>query len=71
RGEALERLCREIAQRCADGRSVKRARSSVSGRRLGGHCKRAGALPFLYTVMKEQHSNEKLAKRWPQSYPGK
>ena len=54
RGEALERLCREIAQRCADGRSDKRARSSVSGRRSGGHCKRAGALPYLRTVMKEQ-----------------
>ena len=54
RGEALERLCREIAQRCADGRSVKRARSSVSGRRTGGQCKRAGAWPYLHTVMKEQ-----------------
>jgi len=59
-GEALERLCREIAQRCADGRSVKRARSSVSGRRSGGHCKRAGALPYLYTVTKEQRCNEML-----------
>src|SRR5699024_8437021 len=48
------RLCREIAQRCADGRSVKRARSPVSGRRPGGQCKRAGALPYLHTVMKEQ-----------------
>ena len=60
RGEALERLCREIAQRCADGRSVKRARSSVSGRRSGGHCKRAGALPYLRTVMKEQRYIEML-----------
>ena len=59
-GEALERLCREIAQRCADGRSVKRARSSVSGRRSGGHCKRDGALPYLYTVTKEQRYVEKM-----------
>ena len=61
RGEALERLCREIAQRCADGRSVKRARSPVSGRRTGGQCKRAGALPYLHTVTKEQHRNEMLS----------
>ena len=54
RGEALERLCREIAQRCADGRSDKRARSPVSGRRTGGQCKRAGALPYLHTVTKER-----------------
>ena len=60
RGEALERLCREIAQRCADGRSDKRARSSVSGRRTGGQCKRAGALPFLYTVTKEQRKPQVL-----------
>ena len=66
-GEALERLCREIAQQCADGRSVKRARSSVSGRRTGGQCKRAGALPYLRTVTREQRCIEKMPKRWPPS----
>ena len=37
----------------------------VGGRRI----ETAG--PLVLSVMKEQHSNEKLAKRWPQSYPGK
>ena len=37
----------------------------VGGRRI----ETAG--PLVLSVMKEQHSNEKLSKRWPPSQPGK